>query len=133
AGPTSRPCPSRLGNPARCCGTRRSHRSGRRPPARRRLRELLARDSRGGEFGEHVRQRLEVGYLAGGPVRAGRLAEPVDPDAGYAELGRGAYVVEEARAHVDVRKPAVALLEGAPMAVSRLVGADLRRGDRILE
>src|SRR6476646_619357 len=90
--------------------------------------------SRGNELVQHRRQSGQILDLAGGD-RIGPLVEPVDPDALQPELVRRRDVVEEAGGDVRV---AVAIgmrtrEELRPVAVSRLVGADLGGDDRLVE
>src|SRR5580765_2625830 len=90
--------------------------------------------SRGNELVQHRRESGQILDLAR-RGRTGGLAEPVDPDALQPELIRRRHVVVEAGGDVHM---AVAVGMGAreelrPVAVSRLVGADLGGDDRLVE
>ena len=83
---------------------------------------------------EHLRKLGEIGEL-GRSREVARLAEAVDPDGRNVELPRRRDVVEEAGCDVDVApgrriKP---VGEDLPVAVRRLVRADLARDDRPVE
>src|SRR5918999_5455070 len=86
--------------------------------------ELVEHGAQPGEIGELSRRR-----------RLSLLPEAVDPDRADAELACGSDVVEVALGHVDVARPIRVrpLVEGSPVAVRRLVRADLRGDDRAVE
>src|ERR671910_2473250 len=86
--------------------------------------ELVEHGAQPGEIGELSRRR-----------RLSLLPETVDPDRADAELACGSDVVEVALGHVDVARPIGVrpLVEGSPVAVRRLVRADLRGDDRAVE
>src|SRR5436309_3377087 len=95
--------------------------------------ERVPNPSGGDELIEHFGQVTKVGQLAGGPDLAGFLAQAVDPDRGHLELARGHDVVVEARGDVHIRESTVLPFERAPVAVRRLVRADLGGDDRAVE